>query len=246
MNLKQLGSLIEIEIKNFLREPVASMMLITQALIFLMFATAYGDDPAPGGLRMVDLQVPSFIAFGIAMLGIMNIPYTLVEYKVTKVFKRFKGTPLESWYILIAQAAVTFIILLVSTLILIGVAVAVFNIEFHLDILSFLLAFGLSTITFFSLGFVLAALLRTTRAVEALTGILFFPLFFLSGIIIPLEAFPKFLQDAAEFNPVVHSMDILTTTWIGNDLGDYTRAIIILCSITVLCTFVAIKTFRWE
>jgi ABC-2 type transport system permease protein len=246
MNLKQLVSLTGVEIKNFLREPTAGLLIINAAVLLLIFAAAYGDDPAPGGFRMVDFQVPSFIAMSIAMIGIMNIPYIIVEYKATKVFKRFKGTPLEPTYILLAQAVVNFLIVLISALILIGTAALVFDIEFQVDILKFAVAFGLSSATFFSLGLVIAGLLNTTRAVEAITGILFFPLFFLSGIMIPLEAFPQFIQDAAEFNPVAHSVDILTTTWIGDGLGDHTRAIIILCSITVVCAVVAIKTFRWE
>ncbi|MCL0029508.1 ABC transporter permease [Dehalococcoidia bacterium] len=246
MNLKQLGSLTEVEIKNFIREPAASMLMFTSAVMFLIFAAAYGDDPAPGGFRMVDFQVPAFIAMSISMIGIMNIPYIIVEYKAIKVFKRFKGTPLQPTYILLAQAVVNFMIVLISALILIGTAAVAFDIKFQVDFLNFALAFGLSSATFFSLGLILAGLLSTTRAVESITGILFFPLFFLSGIMIPLEAFPQFIQDAAEFNPVAHSVDILTATWIGNCLGDYTSEVIILCSITVFCTIVALKTFRWE
>ncbi len=246
MNLKQLGTLIDVEIKNFIREPVASLLMITSAVMFLIFAAAYGDNPAPGGLRMVDFQVPSFIAMGIAMIGIMNIPYTVVEYKAIKVFKRFRGTPLKPRYILISQAVVNFLIVLVSSLMLIGTAAVAFDIEFQANILSFSLAFIISSITFFSLGFVFAGFLRTTRAVEAITGILFFPLFFLSGIMIPLEAFPQFIQDAAKFNPVAHSVDILTATWTGNSLSNYNNEIMIMCSITVFCTLLAVKTFRWE
>ncbi len=242
MNLKQLGSLIEVGIKNFLREPTASMLPIIAATMFWIFATGFGGED-PG---RIGLMVPAFIALSITMVGIMDIPYTIIEYKATKVFKRLRATPLEPAYILISQAVVSFLIVLASTLALTGVAVIAFDVELHLDILSFLLAFGLSSITFFSLGFVLCAVLRTSRAVESVTGILLYPLFLLSGIIIPLQPFPQFIQDAAEFNPVVHSEDILTATWLGNDLGDYTRAIIILCVITVICTFVAIKTFRWE
>jgi len=246
MNRKQLVSLIVVEIRNFAREPAAGLLMFSAAVMFLIFATAYGGDPAPGGFRMVDFQVPSFIAMSIAMTGLMNIPYSIAEYKVMKVFKRFRGTPLEPAYILLAQAKVNFLIVLVSALILIGAATVAFDIKFQVDILNFALAFVLSSAAFFSLGLILAGLLRTIRAVEAVTGVLFFPLLFLSGIMIPLKAFPQWIQDAAEFNPVTHSVDILTATWIGNGLGDHTRAIIVLCSITVVCTIVAIKTFRWE
>jgi ABC-type polysaccharide/polyol phosphate export permease len=63
---------------------------------------------------------------------------------------------------------------------------------------------------------------------------------------IPLEAFPQIIRDAAEFNPVAHSIEILTATWLGSSLGDYTTKIIILCVITVFCILLAITTFRWE
>jgi ABC-2 type transport system permease protein len=246
MSLKQLESLTNVEIKNFLREPVATVMMVTPAILLLIFAVAFGDDPAPGGLRMIDSQVPEFIAMGIAMIGIMNLPYAIAEYKAIKIFKRFRGTPMKLEYVLISQAVVNFLIVLVSSLALIGVAVVGWNIKFRVDILSFTLAFILSNLTFFSIGFVLAGLLRTTRAVEALTGILFFPLFMLSGIMIPLEVFPKVLRDLAEFNPVTHSVDILTATWLGNNLGDYSSEIIIMWLIAVFGTLLAVKTFRWE
>lgn len=246
MNLRQLVSLTGVEFRNFLREPSAILLIFTPALLFWAFAVAYGDFPSPCGFRMVDLHVPSFIVMCIFMIGIMNIPYIIVEYKVIKVFKRFKGTPLEPTYLLAAQAVINFVIILIGALILIGVAAVGFDLEFYVNILDFALALALSSATFFSLGFILAGLLRTTRAVEAITGFLWFPLLFLSGIIIPLKAFPQWLQNAAEFNPAAHSVDILTAAWIGDGLGAYTREIIILCSITVVCTLIAIKTFRWE
>jgi len=221
-------------------------MIVTPAALLLIFAVAFGDDPAPAGLRMIDSQVPSFIGMGIAMVGIMNLPYVMVEHKTIKVFKRFRGTPLKPVYLLTSQAVVNFLVVLLSSLVLIGTAAIGWNIEFRVDFLSFALAFILSSLTFLSIGFVLAGLLPTTRAVEALTGILFFPLFMLSGIMIPLEAFPQFIRDAAEFNPVAHSVEILTATWLGNGLGDYTTEIIIMCVITVFCTLLAITTFRWE
>lgn len=248
MKLKQLTKLTEVEFKLFLREPTAFFFtLIFPIILLVVFGSAFGNQPLPNNLKVIDYQIPGLIAMVIASVGLMGISIVMAEYRETGIFKRLKTTPLSPSFILISQVIVNFIVISISSLLLLGVASLIFKIKFLVNILNFLIAFSLSFITFFSLGFMLSGLFRTARSVQAAGMILFFPMLFLSGAAMPIENIPnKILQKLAEINPLTYVVDILTETWLGGNLNEHLTPFIILIIITILFIFISIKTFRWE
>ncbi|MCK7491059.1 MAG: ABC transporter permease [Comamonadaceae bacterium] len=77
-------------------------------------------------------------------------------------------------------------------------AKAVFGLRFAGSVLSVALAFSLSCLSFFSLGFVLSGLMRTARTAQIVGLTLFFPMVMLSGAAI-LETMPASIQGLFAF-----------------------------------------------
>ena len=73
----------------------------------------------------------------------------------------------------------------------------------------------------------------------------FFPMLLFSGATIPYELFPKGLQHIADFLPLSQGIQLMTAISTGNRV-EHIYGIIVLVAITVVCTAISLKTFRWE
>jgi ABC-2 type transport system permease protein len=217
-------------------------------MMLLLFGGIYGNDPTSfyNGHGSVDVMTPGYIGMILAVSGIMGLPMQLAEYRQHKVLKRFKATPISSGTIMIPHFAVNSVLCAIGTLILIIVGKLVFNLHFLGNIFYFIVAYILSMLCIFSIGFLIAAIAPNNRAASAIAYLIYFPMLFLSGATMPLQLMPKAIVAISKFIPLTYCVEILQGTWMGDPLRDFVKAIIILTAITVLCTGVSIKIFRWE
>ena len=77
------------------------------------------------------------------------------------------------------------------------------------------------------------------------TSAVYFPMLFFSGATIPSEIFPKGLKVVSDILPLGVGINLLKSASAGQYEGIF-LPIIISSIITVICSFIAVKTFRWE
>ena len=83
------------------------------------------------------------------------------------------------------------------------------------------------------------------KSMNVATSLLYFPMLLFSGATIPTEVFPAGLQNAAKLMPLGVGINLLKSV----SMGCYDRmgiSVIILIAIAVICSTVAVRTFRWE
>ena len=80
----------------------------------------------------------------------------------------------------------------------------------------------------------------------AVTSLVYFPMLFLSGATIPFELFPSGLQKVASVLPLTQGIKLMKAASMGTQVESVMGIIILLVVITIVCTFISIKTFRWE
>ena len=246
--------------KAFLSMSVTELKLSTRNFVYMFFAFVfppmmlllfggiYGNDPTPfyNGHGAVDMLTPAYIGMILAVSGIMGLPLQLADYRQNKVLKRYKATPISKATIMIPHFVVNGVLCVIGTLILIVVGKLVFNLQFFGNVFYFSVAYVLSLMCIFSIGFLIASIAPNIRAASAIAFLLYFPMLFLSGASMPLQMMPKFIVNISRFIPLTYCVEILQGTWMGNPLSDFMKPIIILVAITVVCTAVSLKIFRWE
>lgn len=240
MKIKSLIELTKVEGKIFMREPeVVFFAFIFPLLLLLTLGPAFGD---------IYIYIPSLMAMIITGFSLMGAPITLAEYRELKILKRLKATPLPLSVVLLSQMITNFIMFLISTFLIIFVGKIVFNIKIadKINMFGLLVVFVLSFASFYSLGFMISGLFKKVRGVSAASSIIAVPMLFLSGVFFPRENLPKILHKISDFIPLTYVNNSLTNLWMGNNLADETISIIILFVMLFVCTFVSIKTFRWE
>lgn len=237
------------EIKLYLREPVGAFFTLVFPLMMLfLFGTIYGNDPSPyfNGYGSVDVSVPAYTAMIISTTGIMGLSITMSTYREKGILRRLRVTPIRPLVILFAQIAVIFLMTLTGMLLLILAGKVVYNLRFDGNALHVALAFVLSSLSFYSLGFVLAAVMPNARTAQVVGMVIFYPMLFLSGAGLPLELLPDRVRNISKFLPLTHVVTLLRGLWIGNVWSQHFTEVIILSCMLVAGVLVSAITFRWE
>lgn len=247
--MRGLYKLTWIELKLFLREPMAAFFTLAFPLMMLfLFGSIYGNKPSSffGGYGAVDVSVPAYTAMIIGSSGLLSLGIAIATYRETGVLKRLKATPLRPHTILAAQVAVIYLMTAVGMALLIAAGKAVYGLRFGGNPLSLFGGFTLSALSIFAIGFVLASVAPTARVAQVAGMVIFYPMIFLSGATIPRETLPETVRFYSQVLPLTHVVTLLRGLWAGGAWGDYAKEVIILGALAVLAVVVSVKTFRWE
>jgi ABC-2 type transport system permease protein len=237
------------EIKLFLREPIGAFFTLLFPLMMLfLFGTIYGNDPSSyfNGYGTVDVSVPAYTSMIIGTTGIMSLTITMSAYREKGILRRLRATPLRPEVILAGQVVVNFSMTVLGMVLLILAGILVYGLRFDGNPFSVALAFLLGSLSFFSLGFVLAGVMPTARTGQVVAMVIFYPMLFLSGAGLPLEMLPDGLRKFSNFLPLTHVVTLLRGLWIGEPWSEHTTEVLVLIGLMVVGVLISSKTFRWE
>jgi ABC-2 type transport system permease protein len=245
--MRSIKEVIIVEFKTFLREPIGVFFaLLFPILLLLLFGTIFGSDPAMPGFKVIDFYVPALMSMIIGTVGLMGIPIAISSYREYGILKRYRVSPISLSTFLSAHIAVQFILSLVSSLLIVVVAELVFDIRFAGNPFLVALAFIVSTIPTFAIGFALGGIFSSVRTTQAVGSAIFFPMMFTSGMAMPRHLFPEWLQSVTEYLPFTRMVDLITGMWIGVPLIGQLISLEILIITAIIAFLFAKLTFKWS
>jgi ABC-2 type transport system permease protein len=142
--------------------------------------------------------------------------------------------------------SVYLVIALLGMGILILTGKLVFGLRMEGSWLSILAAFVLSAFSFYSLGYLIASVVPTSRIAQAVGMVIFFPMMFLSGAGMPLQMLPEGLQKVSDFLPMSYVVRLIQGLWFGDSWLDLWVPVFVLAGMLVLGTLLSSRMFRWE
>lgn len=197
-------------------------------------------------LRDIDYLVPGILAMSILFLGLFG-SIVLVERREKKILKRFGATPLNRSTMVFSQVTYRLILALIQTLIIIGIAYLVFNVQMVGNWFLLLGLVLLGTLTFISIGYFAVARAKTTEGAMPIIQIIQFPMLFLSGIFFPVDFMPNFMRPIIAIIPLTYLGDAFRQVMVeATPLYSLSLDIAVLGAWLVICMILAIKLFRWE
>lgn len=235
------------ELKLQLREPIATFFTLAFPLmLLLLFGSIYGNDPTEflGGYGQVDLSVPGYIGMVIGTIGMLNVPITLALYRENGILRRYRATPLPSQIVLWSQVVVNVLITGLSVLLLVIAARLFYDLRPPSASLEMIPAILLGGLSFLAVGFVLAGVMPTPRAAQAVGMALFFPMLFLSGAAMPRQIMPETVRRVAEFLPLTHVVKLLEDLWFEGVWN--LTSLLVVSGLLIFGLVVSRYTFRWE
>jgi ABC-2 type transport system permease protein len=247
--MKSLLKMTWMEAKLFMREPVAAFFTLVFPLLYLfLFGIISGNEPTPqfSGQRTIDASIPGLTAVVICITGLMAINMTMSTYREKGILRRLRTTPVSPMVVLIAQVVVVFTMTALGMLLLVTAGTLVYHVRFEGNAFSLLAGFVLSSLSFFSLGFILAGTMPTARSAWIVGMVLMYPMMFLSGAFFTVDILPAAIQKVSAFMPLTYVVNLLRGLWNGQPWGDHLLDVGVLAGMLVLGIIVSAKTFRWE
>ncbi len=247
--LRSAAKLTFVQIKLFLREPVAFFFNVAfPVLILLLFGAIWGNEPGSSffspAFGYIDMQTPALAALIVGTVAFMTIPIATATAREQKLLRRFQATPMRPVVYLVADVVVNFAVALLGMLLLVVVAKLVFGLRFDGNWASLLAGFTLASLSFIAVGYVIASLAPTSRVAQVVGQVIYFPMMFLSGAAMPLQIMPPGIQSLAEWLPMTHVVHLLQGLWFGNNWDG--TAVLVLVGMLLVGTVVSARTFRWE
>ncbi|MBC7868664.1 ABC transporter permease [Candidatus Saccharibacteria bacterium] len=202
---------------------------------------------ATSNLSPFDYVFSGLLGFTLLSLGIFGLANSMPAEKKTGAFKRLRASPITAAQLIFANMLHYLLIGLISVVLMIAVALLVFDFNMRGDWLTLATFVIIGIILMFGFGLAIGGWAKNENQSAALSNIISFPMMFLSGTFFPRFLMPSWLQDITAFLPLTPIIDgmrqIITESKTLFDLGPELGLIGIWI---VIIYFIAIRVFRWE
>jgi ABC-2 type transport system permease protein len=198
-----------------------------------------------------DPHMVSYLLGPVLALNVMGsfwgLSAALVTFREQGILRRFHVTPVTSSDMLMSSVLATFVLTIPTVVVELLFARFVYHVPTLGDLLTLFLLIGIGTISFGSMGLVVASITNTMQETQVLNQLIWLPLIFLSGATLPLLFLPKIVQKIALFLPATYLVSGLTeATFRSGSVWSVRIALISLCVWAILTFFVSAQLFRWE
>jgi len=165
------------------------------------------------------------------------------------ILRRFHVTPVTPSDMLASSIVANFVLTLPTVIIEMLFARFIFHVPSFGNLFSAFLLIALGTMSFASLGLVVASVTNTMQETQVINQLIWLPLIFLSGATVPLADLPQVVSRVGLFLPATYLVTELQDAiyWSAEPWnGDVLIAVASLLVWAGLTFFLSAQLFRWE
>lgn len=197
-------------------------------------------------LRQIDYLTPGMIGVTI-MFGNLFVGVALISWRERNTLKRLSATPLKSWQLIVAQIIAHLTLTVAQVVIILGLGILLFNIQFSaswiLPLLIFTLAGAFSMI---SLGYAIGNFAKKEQSATSLVNLISLPMMFLGGSYFVVSP-PDFLKPIVDALPLTHLNHAFRQIMLSDAaFGSLLLNLAVLLAFGIVLLAISIRTFRWS
>ncbi|HEY1469755.1 MAG TPA: ABC transporter permease [Candidatus Acidoferrum sp.] len=222
------------------------MFFFFSVVMPLMFFFLYAGIFAKGDPNRVRFFLGPVLALNV-MGSFWGLSATLVMYREQGILRRFHVAPVTAADMLASSVLANFVLTLPTITVVLLFARWIFHVRDLGNLPAAFLFVCAGTISFGSLGLVVASITNTMQETQVLNQLLWLPLIFLSGATFPLGYLPNKVQAISVFLPATYLVTGLQqATLFSKSLRELVVYFLALAFWSALSFFVACQLFRWE
>jgi ABC-2 type transport system permease protein len=197
-------------------------------------------------LRYIDYLVPGVLGMSLMFSGIFGgLP--IIQQRQAHIIKRLGSTPLRRSILVFGDLAFRMILVLLTAALIILVGRLVFDVQMVGNWLSLCGMVILASLVFTSVGYLLAAFVKTEEAAIPIINVITMPMMFLSGTFFEITSMPSFIEPLIKILPLTYVNDALRQIMVaGTPLHSMTTDVAVLAAWVVICLGITIRFFRWD
>ena len=210
--------------------------------MFFLYAGVF----AKGNPRVVSYFLGPVIAFNV-MGSFWGLSVALVMFREQGILRRFHIAPVTAADMLASSVLANFVLTLPTVCLELFLSWAIFHVPNFGNLLSLFIFVLVGTVSFASLGLVVASVTNTMQETQVINQLIWLPLIFLSGATLPLAYLPKAVQRFAVFLPATYLVSALQSALYSSlSVGKLLVQLSALAIWGLLTFFIATQLFRWE
>lgn len=198
-------------------------------------------------LKYIDFLVPGIVAMMIMSTNLNGVAGQIAAWRERGILRRMQSTTLHPSTFIAAQITSRLILNGLQASIVLLIANIFFGTQMNGN---WFLLFGfviLGTLTFMSIGFIIAGLAKTPESAAPIAGLISFPMLFLGNVFFPIKNMPGIMQPIVEAIPITHlSTSLRQVMNVGASLSDLWLDASILGAWLLVAFIIASFTFKWE
>jgi ABC-2 type transport system permease protein len=171
----------------------------------------------------------------------------LVMFREQGILRRFHVTPVTPSDMLASSIVANYVLTLPTVLLELFFARAFFHVHNFGNLLATFILVTVGTVSFASLGLVVASVTNTMQETQVINQLLWLPLIFLSGATLPLPSLPLVVQRVGVFLPATYLVNSLQRAIVFSvPITHLLLGVVALCFWAATTFFVSSQLFRWE
>ena len=241
--------LLRHEMKLSIRDMNMIIFAVLMPLVILVVpGIIYGGKPAYDGAPYTFMEQSFGAACAVSMCagGLMGLPLVVSDYRERKILKRFRVTPAHPALLLAVELSV-YVLYCAASLLTLALAAGIFwRVRLHGSVWAFLGSWLLTMLSTLSIGMLVGGVAKNTKQAGVIASILYFPMLVFSGTTLPLEVMPGIMQKIVSFFPLTQGIQLMKGAFLGTQNGAPWLPVIVMVAVTLICSAISVRCFRWE
>ena len=240
-------------LKNELKLNIRNMNMVIFAIILplvmlVILGFLYGANPAADGVDYTFLEqsIGALCAISVCAGGLMGLPLVVAEYRERKILKRFQVTPISPGMLLAVEFLIYVLYAMVSLITLLLVSKLAWGVQLRGSWAGFSGSWLLTVLSTLSIGMMVGGVAKNAKSASVIACVLYFPMLIFSGATLPFEVMPEVMQKIISVFPLTQGIQLMKTTFLGLTVEYSLLPIVVMLCVTLVCSGIALKFFKWE
>lgn len=247
--MKTFVKLLKTEMKlNIRNMNMVIFAVIMPVVVLVVLGIVYQNRPAFEGADYTFLEqaVSAVCTISICAGGLMGLPIVVSEYRERKILQRFQVTPVSPVLLLGVEFAIYVLYAAVSMFSIFLVAHIFWGVVFRGGGPAFLGSWLLTLLSALSIGMMVGGIAQNAKMASVIASALYFPMLVFSGATLPFEVMPEMLQNIVTLFPLTQGMQLMKAAFLGLPVEHVWLPVAVMGGVTLICTGIAVKYFKWE
>ncbi|MGE7673196.1 ABC transporter permease [Lysinibacillus sp. NPDC094403] len=179
----------------------------------------------------------------IMLLSAGNFAGIIMKEKENRTYFRLLSTPINARKYVLANIAVSMLVMIVQIIFTLLVVTNVFHIEMHVPIWQMSIILILFALVAAGLSLMIVSFSNSSRAASAMQNLIFTPSCLLAGCFFPFDIMPKTVQKIANFIPQRWVLDTISQLQQGYHFGSLYLNFMILLAFAAVFFLVSVYKF---
>jgi ABC-2 type transport system permease protein len=250
------GTRISVELKEFFRQREALTFTVLFPVLLLLGLGSVLSYDIGGGVEFSQYFMAGVITAAIVGASLQNLGIYIASERSDGTLKSLRGTPMPASAYFVGKVVQVLAVAAVTVLLLLVVGVAVYRVDLPSATgwltFAWVGVLGIAACTL--LGIAVSSLAPNRRSASALISPAALLLEFVSGVFVPFDRLPHWVQVAASFFPVKWMAQGLRSVFLPAGLEAHEpagswelgRVAAVLAVWCVLGLLLCLRTFRWQ